>query len=481
MAEYHAREFLEMNNRMSRCAAVFVALMMTTGLWLSPVALKAQTNGACGWMLYEGVAFPTPTPGPTPEPTLTPEPTYVPAIVVDNMDATLVGTWLRGTSAADKWATNYDFAHVGPGDSYALFVPTLPVTGIYEVLEWHPAGTNRTSNAQIIVKHATGESTHTLNQKINGGVWNSIGFFTLTAGTDCLVKITNVFSDGDVVMADAIQFAFQNTVPSPTPSPTPTPSPSSTATARPFGEYVQQDIDELEQRKATDVSGYLMKDLYGKYTGVTQTLWYKATSYMWNECAKDEVVTFGDGSQYKPYGLSYCSGLTLEIWHRAMKKRDAELGIAEASENWNGIGTRGIFIIKKLWNVIVIRYSDTGQVVSSTPCPATALSLSGLGRIITLGDANKFEDVRPYDFCDISRSTGSGHSVVFINWVRDSSDKITGFRYYSSQGSTKGQGYATEYFSDSGGSVLKSYFRAGRVYDTPQEWTTNSIREVGFY
>jgi hypothetical protein len=60
---------------------------------------------------------------------------------------------------------------------------------------------------------------------------------------------------------------------------------------------------------------------------------------MWNECVKGEAVNIG-GSTYYPYGMSYCSGLTLEIFHRAMKKRDKDLGIAEANENWNGWARR---------------------------------------------------------------------------------------------------------------------------------------------
>jgi len=288
-----------------------------------------------------------------------------------------------------------------------------------------------------------------------------------------LIFIQILMIQGGALAADihATGWMLRDVTPTSTPTPTPTP--------KPFGVYVQAVIDELETRKANDVSGYLMKDLWNKYTGVTQTLWYKGTSYMWNNCAKGEWVTIG-GVPYQPYGCSYCSGLTLEIWHRAMEKRDADRGIAKAKESWNGLGTKGIFIVKKLWNVIKISYKDTGQVVSNNPSPATALEMSGIGKIITYGDSAKFENVKPYDFCDISR-TGSGHSIVFINWIRDPSDNhIKGFRYYSSQSSTSGQGYNTEYFSGEGRSVIKSYFHAGRVYDDPSQWTANIIREADF-
>jgi len=464
-----------------RCAAlqwhVPAILIVLIGFCQAvPPALAAPGTGL---ILYGPTPSATPTPTSTPAPSPT-EPVYISPIIVDNPQAEVTGTWTTGTSSSDKYGSDYRFSAQGDGSAYMIFRPTLPVTGPYEVSEWHPAGTNRTSAAEIVVASVDGLATLTLSQKTNGGKWNSLGIFTLAAGTTCFAKVTNHHPDAAVVMGDAFRFAFQNTAPTPTPSLSPTPTETPSGQARPFGEYVQAVIDELEARKANDVSGYLMKDLYGKYTGVTQTLWYKGTSYMWNECAKGEAVDFS-GTIYYPYGHSYCSGLTLEIFHRAMKKRDLDLGIAEANENWNGIGTKGIFIIKKLWNVIVIKYSDTGLVVSSRPSPATALEMSGLGRIITYGDSTKFEDVKKYDFCDISRSTGTGHSVVFINWIRATDDnRIIGLRYYSSQGSTNGQGYSEEYFSGEGGSVVKSYFHAGRVYDQPYEWTTNTIREAGY-
>lgn len=434
-----------------------------------PICALAQT-----WTILG----PSPTPSPTPAPTATPS--WIDPIIVDNPEAVFVGDWLTGSGSLDKYGSDYRFTHAGDGSGQATFRPTLPVAGQYEVFELHPEGTNRTGNAEILLFDGAATHSHTINQKTNGGTWISLGVYTLPAGTDVYTRVTDNFSDGDVVMADAFKFEYQNTAPSPTPSPTATPTPTFTGTLAPFGDYVQEVIDELEYRKEHDTAGYLLGDKWGVYTGVTETLWYQNASYMWNETDPGEWVDFG-GWQAQPYGKSYCSGLTLEIFHRAMKKRDADMGIAEEYENWNGVGTKGIFIIKKLWNVITIRYSDTGQIVTTQPCPAVALEMSGLGRVITLGDESKFEDVQKYDFCDISRTTSSGHSVIFINWVRDPGDnRIIGLRYYSTQTSTNGQGYNVEYFSDEGGSVSKRWFRAGRVYDNPANWTANTIREAGY-
>jgi len=416
---------------------------------------------------------PTSTSTPTPTPTSTPDPE-----VVDNDDGapgyTETGSWSTSGSTGYNGGT-YRYATVG--GAHTATWEANQIAGNYDVEVIYRAGTNRASSTKYVIHASGGDQTVYIDQTQNDLVWVDLGNFAFDAGSQSITLDAAGSSGNSVVISDAVRFTYTSGG-SPTPTPTPTPTPS--GTAAPFGDYVQEVIDELEYRKATDTSGYLMKDLWGKYTGVTETLTYQDTSYMWNECAPGEPVEIG-GSTYYPYGKSYCSGLTLEIFHRAMKKRDIDLGIAEEDEDWNGLGTLGIFIIKKIWNVIIIHYSDTGELVTSKPSPPTALEMSGLGYTITYGEESKFEDVQMYDFCDISRSTGTGHSVVFINWVRDGSNNIIGLQYYSSQGSTNGQGYNTEYFYGSGGTVLKSYFHAGRVYDDPADNTTNTIREAGYY
>lgn len=46
-----------------------------------------------------------------------------------------------------------------------------------------------------------------------------------------------------------------------------------------------------------------------------------------------------------------------------------------------------------------------------------------------------------------SRESQTGHTVVFINWLRDSGGRIIGVHYWSSQGSTNGIAYKNEYFN----------------------------------
>jgi len=86
----------------------------------------------------------------------------------------------------------------------------------------------------------------------------------------------------------------------------------------------------------------------------------------------------------------------------------------------------------------------------------------GLGRAI-----NDFEQVRPGDFISYSTTPAGGHSVIFINWLRDDQKKIIGFKYFSSNLSgTDGVGYGSGKFSDvnpNGRGILRNSLNIGHV------------------
>jgi hypothetical protein len=71
---------------------------------------------------------------------------------------------------------------------------------------------------------------------------------------------------------------------------------------------------------------------------------------------------------------------------------------------------------------------------------AVAVERIGVGKTVP------FDDATPGDFCQFWRGK-SGHSVVFLGWAEQDGKRV-GLRYRSSQGSTKGVGDVTEYFTD---------------------------------
>jgi hypothetical protein len=85
----------------------------------------------------------------------------------------------------------------------------------------------------------------------------------------------------------------------------------------------------------------------------------------------------------------------------------------------------------------------------------------------------------PGDFANISRNNGTGHSIIFINWVVQNGEVI-GLRYYgcnskgdshpdpTDPGNTKGNSgpsFITEKFEAYGGKVLADFTFVGHVVD----------------
>jgi hypothetical protein len=168
---------------------------------------------------------------------------------------------------------------------------------------------------------------------------------------------------------------------------------------------------------------------YDKYLGVTQNLYYQG-----------RIV-----ARAHPNGTrcSYCCGLTFEILYRSMKLRNMQKGIDP--DNFNNMTFYDLFNLLQLW-----------YIEGEDDSPQKAIQFYGLGKKIT-----NWEEAKSGDFCDFSRNNSSGHSVIFIRWVRNPEGKITGLEYFSSN--SRGVGYLTEYFSDTGGKVLRDWVRLARV------------------
>ncbi len=173
---------------------------------------------------------------------------------------------------------------------------------------------------------------------------------------------------------------------------------------------------------------------YDIYNGVTQDMWYKGYVV---------AKAYPDGSR-----CSYCCGLTFEIFIRAMKLRNVQKGLDP--DDFNGMTFHDLFNLLQLW-----------YIEGKGDSPRKGIVAYGLGRAIT-----DFEAARPGDFCDYSTAPRGGHSVIFIDWLRDQDGKITGIKYFSSNLSrTKGAGYGTAKFAEgnNGRGVLRKWTRLARV------------------
>jgi hypothetical protein len=174
---------------------------------------------------------------------------------------------------------------------------------------------------------------------------------------------------------------------------------------------------------------------YDIYNGVTQDMWYKGMVV---------AKAYPDGSR-----CSYCCGYTFEVFLRAMKLRNIQKGLDP--DDFNGMTFSDLFNMLQLW--YIEGKGDSEQ---------RGITCYGLGRAIT-----NFDDVHPGDFLSYDAAPSGGHSVIFIDWLRNDEGKITGFKYFSSNLSgTHGVGYGSGRFSDvnpNGRGILRKSLRIARV------------------
>lgn len=183
---------------------------------------------------------------------------------------------------------------------------------------------------------------------------------------------------------------------------------------------------------------YLLNTDYANYNGVTSNLYYQG---------KLLLKAHPSGNR-----ATHCVGITFEVFFRAMKDWNQRQGYTEETIKGLNYGQLYDFILK--WYVAGPK-TENNLVI--------ALEKYNLGKQIT-----NFEEASPGDFIDFSRDNQTGHTVVFIDWVRVNG-KIVGLRYWSSQESTKGIGFKTEYFNilrSNGtkyGKIIKDEVYIGRV------------------
>ena len=155
-------------------------------------------------------------PGEVDKPELVPfivaDPTKMNGIVVDEMDAKLIGTWQYSTHTPPYVGLGYLHDQKnGKGKKAVVYTPALPKSGRYEVRLSHCYNIRRSTNTPITIHHAEGEKTIRINQqKIpeHQKLFRTLGVFRFKAGKSGWVKISNEGTDGKYVIADAVQFLF---------------------------------------------------------------------------------------------------------------------------------------------------------------------------------------------------------------------------------------------------------------------------------
>lgn len=174
----------------------------------------------------------------------------------------------------------------------------------------------------------------------------------------------------------------------------------------------------------------------GSWSGSTRDIWYQDTRVA------------DDGG----YSACYCSGITWELYLRAWADWDRAQG-GEA-DDLNGLDASALLTLRRDWYVREV----------DGPGPNLALENGGLGTTVASVD-----DWRPGDLVQFWRSSGSGHTVVFMGWSTDDSGERDGFEYVSCQGASDGFGLNTERFGTHEGAILPLKMYAGRAF-MPEGW-----------
>ncbi len=163
-------------------------------------------------------------------------PAYADEIIVDDASPTVQvhGTWAVSSSSGGFFGAGYRYRVAGDGSSSVSWpFPATPAAGAYEVFARWTSGSNRASSALYVVTHAAGPTSVSVDQRTNGGEWQSLGIFGFRPGSDEHVTLSDK-ADG-IVIADAVRWVAATPAPGVAPA-------SNSADAR-FFEQTRYRID----------------------------------------------------------------------------------------------------------------------------------------------------------------------------------------------------------------------------------------------
>ncbi len=171
----------------------------SVSFWVNQGSYKSLPSATCQ-------TAPAPT-NPTPAPTTT--------IIVDSNNARndtakgkmqVSSNWVSTSSSSGYYGTGYYYAMVASVSDGAEFLFYLPSAQTRTIDAWWTSGTNRSTSAPFVAFNASGTKLGTVNvnQRQNGGKWNTLGTFKFTKGWNKIV-LSRWTSAGDVVIADAVR------------------------------------------------------------------------------------------------------------------------------------------------------------------------------------------------------------------------------------------------------------------------------------
>ena len=140
------------------------------------------------------------------------DPGSLKGIVVDDASAEKTGTWLPSRSVSGFVGRSYlHDGDEGQGTKSVRFKLPIAESGDYDVRLAYTPNPNRATNVQVVVAHAGGETTVTVNQRKDPPIEDSfvsLGEFRFDDGEESTVTVSNADADGHVI-ADAVWLVAQ--------------------------------------------------------------------------------------------------------------------------------------------------------------------------------------------------------------------------------------------------------------------------------
>ena len=124
--------------------------------------------------------------------------------IIDNGAAgtSFTGTW--GVSGAtNPYGTNSLFSRDGATYTWSW---TAASGGYSEVFMWWTVASSRSTSSPVRIVYDGGNTTVNVNQRANGGQWNSLGIYPFAAGVNYAVTITAANGSTVSTCADAVRF-----------------------------------------------------------------------------------------------------------------------------------------------------------------------------------------------------------------------------------------------------------------------------------
>ena len=128
-------------------------------------------------------------------------------MIVDNQSPanfSVSGTWASSTYVSGYYGSNYQWSNAGSGSNTATYTFSISSSGSYDISAWWTSEPERAPDAPYtILNNGVAIATVKKNQRVNGGKFNLLGSYSLSAGT-LTVRLTNAATSGFVI-ADAVK------------------------------------------------------------------------------------------------------------------------------------------------------------------------------------------------------------------------------------------------------------------------------------